>query len=411
MAQLQRNIHFLLVISLLFKPFCHPALGAGMNQTRFTVDGLSLGSKVVPAGAVYREYSCQPSEQYASFTVCRRTKDKVHAGRTVSYRTTILHEDDGTVRYVNQTTEPGLLDVEGKIAQLSKEYGPPVRSFQTGSDVRDLKARILVWGKLELAPLTSAEMSTVQEGANVRQGFLVDFIGGFQRSAKLGLPVYRIEGEAGLVLVVTSEDDGRSRARIFAADAGKMSFARNVASRRVEPPSVGSPTPAPPSLSVVSTAAKLPIEATPQNTTQEEMQKLLLILQGSIHCPKEPNLVNGETFLGVDKFTGDHATFRVETAVTASRLTPEPQIYTYVETVSFDYDRIEEVRLDREEIIFECRSFSKCVQFTTTRTEESGDGELGRLYSHHACSSQNAEDIKFAVDALIERSRQVAQQQ
>ena len=57
-------------------------------------------------------------------------------------------------------------------------------------------AVIAVWGKIELEPLDPNEVATVASWGPAR-GLLVSFLGDLQRSARTGVPVYRLTGGPG----------------------------------------------------------------------------------------------------------------------------------------------------------------------------------------------------------------------
>src|SRR5262249_10056269 len=55
------------------------------------------------------------------------------------------------------------------------------------------------------------------------KGYFIDFIGNFARSAKEGLPVYRLSGGAGFVWVASYGRRGRGTLRFLAVDASALS--------------------------------------------------------------------------------------------------------------------------------------------------------------------------------------------
>ena len=59
---------------------------------------------------------------------------------------------------------------------------------------------LATWGKITLEPLDRDSLNTVAAGKSPKVGYLVDFIGDFARSAKEGLPIYRVGGGAGFCL-------------------------------------------------------------------------------------------------------------------------------------------------------------------------------------------------------------------
>ena len=82
---------------------------------------------------------------------------------------------------------------------------------------------IAVWGDVVLTPVDSGNMTKLANGQSPKLGFLVDFITDFQRSAKNGLPVYRIGGGAGIVLAASYGKPEKGTLRLIAVDASKFS--------------------------------------------------------------------------------------------------------------------------------------------------------------------------------------------
>jgi hypothetical protein len=66
---------------------------------------------------------------------------------------------------------------------------------------------IALWGKATLEPLDQDSIKILAQGTSPKKGLLVDFIGNFARSAKKGLPIYRISGGAGCGLLVMIGQD------------------------------------------------------------------------------------------------------------------------------------------------------------------------------------------------------------
>jgi hypothetical protein len=83
----------------------------------------------------------------------------------------------------------------------------------------DRTAVIAQWGQIELEPLSPDDAASLASGQDVSQGLLVDYLGDFARSAKLGLPVYRIAGGAGYLWAASSDPKGRGHLRLVASDA------------------------------------------------------------------------------------------------------------------------------------------------------------------------------------------------
>ena len=68
------------------------------------------------------------------------------------------------------------------------------------------------------SPLDNDSIKTLAEGRSPKKGYLVDFVGNFARSAKEGLPIYRISGGAGFLWVASFDPIGRGILRFAAVD-------------------------------------------------------------------------------------------------------------------------------------------------------------------------------------------------
>ena len=188
------------------------------SGSKYVVAGLSLGSRVQFDSSDYREYKCSPSEQFDGFTWCQKTRQE-RGFANVTY--SMLHSQDGTLVYVNRFQEPaffGRNEADQAIRQYSSRIGekaqinrlPPRRGIPEGI--------IATWGKVVLEPLENDSIKTLAEGRSPKKGYLIDFIGNFARSAKEGLPIYRISGGAGFVWLASFDPIGRGILRVAAVD-------------------------------------------------------------------------------------------------------------------------------------------------------------------------------------------------
>ncbi len=203
--------------------FGNPAGNAAV-KTKYVVDGLALGSPLKADSAAYREYKCSPSEQFDGLTWCQKSKpDRARRGPfTATF--SLLHAGDGNVIYVNRRQEPSFLD-RSEADKDIKEY-----SRKLGSEARitrmprrgDRDGVIALWGETTLEPLDAESIKVLAEGRSPKKGLLVDFIGNFARSAKEGLPIYRIGGGAGFVWAAGFEQAGRGALRFAAVDASAL---------------------------------------------------------------------------------------------------------------------------------------------------------------------------------------------
>jgi hypothetical protein len=188
------------------------------SGSRYVVAGLDLGSRVQFDSSEYREYKCGPSDQFDGFTWCQKTRQE-RGFANVTY--SILHSQDGTLVYVNRFQEPaffGRNEADEAIRQYSTRIGekaqikrlPPRRGIPEGI--------LATWGKVVLEPLDNDSIKTLAEGRSPKKGYLIDFIGNFARSAKEGLPIYRISGGAGFLWLASFDPIGRGILRSAAVD-------------------------------------------------------------------------------------------------------------------------------------------------------------------------------------------------
>jgi hypothetical protein len=192
----------------------------------YAVAGLRLGSRIRFDSSDYREYNCSPSEQFADFTWCQKTRQERDRRGFANVTYSILHSQDGTIVYVNRFQEPALFapnEADAAIRRYSSNVGekpqikrlPPRPGFPAGM--------LATWGKVTLEPLDSESINTLAEGKSPKKGYLIDFIGNFTRSAKEGLPIYRMVGDgAGSVWAASFDQRGRGILRFAAIDPSAL---------------------------------------------------------------------------------------------------------------------------------------------------------------------------------------------
>jgi hypothetical protein len=78
-----------------------------------------------------------------------------------------------------------------------------------------------IWGAIQLEPLKADEISVVASGGSP-PGILIGFLGDEERSAKAGVPVYRLAGGAGFLWVATYDQNGRGVLQYLAIDNSKI---------------------------------------------------------------------------------------------------------------------------------------------------------------------------------------------
>jgi hypothetical protein len=190
----------------------------------YVVDGLSLGTRFQSDNPAYQRYQCGPSDKFPGFTWCHEDHTTKQQGEEITRSHSILEDQNGTAWYVNSYFEPaffGANDVQNEINRLSGKFGNQPHLIQMPQREGLPKAIMAVWGGIELKQLSSDEVSTVAKGGSVA-GLCVSFLGDLQRSAKAGVPVYRLAGAAGFLWVATFDQNGRGVLRFLTADASKF---------------------------------------------------------------------------------------------------------------------------------------------------------------------------------------------
>src|SRR3954447_14303243 len=97
--------------------------------------------------------------------------------------------------YVNRFQAPAFFapkKADEDIQQYSHRLGESPRIIRRRGRAGD--AILAVWGTVELKPLDSESIAALGKGSSSKDRYLIDFIGNVARSAKEGLPIYRISG-------------------------------------------------------------------------------------------------------------------------------------------------------------------------------------------------------------------------
>jgi len=220
------------VLCLLLIP-CRPTFAQNLQEapqsaafpgSPYVVDGLSLGDQVAVGSDAYRRYHCGPSDRFSGFTWCHKEETKRDGRHEVLLANTILHREDGKAWYVNRYIEPAFFkpnDVQDEINRLSAKFAQPATEYRMPPRQGLPNAIIAVWGKLQLEPLDTNDVATVATGGATK-GLLVSFLGDVQRSAKVGVPVYRLKGGPGYVWAATFNSNGRGVLRFLTADPSQI---------------------------------------------------------------------------------------------------------------------------------------------------------------------------------------------
>ncbi len=196
-------------------------------MTPFAIEGLGVGTPVVPNSPQYKRYRCKPSEQYENSVTCKFSETKEGIHKVI----TILHLYNNIVTYINKSVDPASFTrkgVEGEIRRLSQRFGSGPRIYSSKVGL------IAAWGDIKLQQLTQNDLAVLAQDQNPNLGFLVDYLMNFHDSAKAGLPVYRLGGGKGFVWIAKFDDNvNEGVLRFLAADPSQMKLG---ALERPEPP-------------------------------------------------------------------------------------------------------------------------------------------------------------------------------
>jgi hypothetical protein len=200
---------------------CVILCGHAVAEPKYAVDGLVLGTQLNFQSASYGEYGCSPSDQFDGLTWCQKTPRIKSDTTTYS----LLHSREGTIFYINRAQELALLNAkkaEADIQQSSSNIGelPRVMKMPHRSGFPD--GIIAVWGNVTLEQLDQESIKVLADRKGLKKGLLIDFLGNFVRSAKAGLPVYRIDGGPGFVWAASFDQKGHGILRLGAVDASKF---------------------------------------------------------------------------------------------------------------------------------------------------------------------------------------------
>jgi hypothetical protein len=194
------------------------------GSTPYVVDGLALGDQVQFGSQAYQRYRCGPSDKFLGFVWCHEEHTTKEKGKEITRSHSILHAQDGTAWYVNSYIEPAFFghnDIQNEIKRLSSKFSQQPRIIRLPQRAGLPNAVIAIWGKILLEPLNASDVSTVASGGSV-DGLSVSFLGDLQRSAKAGVPVYRLSGGAGFLWVATYKQNGQGVLRFLTIDTSKI---------------------------------------------------------------------------------------------------------------------------------------------------------------------------------------------
>jgi hypothetical protein len=197
--------------------------------SRYVVDGLRLGDHVKSENLTHEEYQCRPSDKFSGFIWCH--EEHTTRDNRVMRSHSLLQSQDGTAHYVSSYFQPAFFDpndIQNEIDRMSSEFGQQAHILQMSQREGLPSAIMAIWGAIQLEPLKPDEISVVASGGSL-PGILVSFLGDEERSARAGVPVYRLAGGAGFLWVATFDQNGRGVLQYLAIDDSKIEASPQVA--------------------------------------------------------------------------------------------------------------------------------------------------------------------------------------
>jgi hypothetical protein len=220
------------------------ATTSGSHNHDFVVDGLAVGAAVHPDSLGYKTYKCRPSDEFPSFTWCAVKHPMTGKFGPYDSWVTILHSDANIAVFILQDVIPAYFspsDAEREIDRLSQYFGQAARVL-TGDPRADAPHSVIAaWGDVTLTPLDESTMEALRRGETITTGLVIDFLADSRKSAREGLPVFRMGGGAGYIWAAKFDDTGKGRLRVTAVNPSLLP------ARAVEqsPPVPYAPTPTP----------------------------------------------------------------------------------------------------------------------------------------------------------------------
>jgi hypothetical protein len=194
--------------------------------TEYAVEGLAVGTQLNLGSASYQEYKCSPSDQFDGLTWCQKARsDKERRGSYIAAYS-LLHSRDGNILYINRSQEPAFVNLktaEVNIQRYSRKIGESPRVMKMPHRRGLPDGLIAVWGKIALEPLDQESVKILADGKGPKKGLLIDYLRDFARSAKEGLPIYRIDGGAGFIWAASFDQKGRGTLRLAAVELSGFS--------------------------------------------------------------------------------------------------------------------------------------------------------------------------------------------
>ena len=189
-------------------------------EPTYSIEGFEPGERAETG----RDFQCSRAEHATDFTWCRRSRHEKNRRGTFESTMSVLRNQDDITVYVDRRIEPaffGSNDIQNEIARLGNRFDEHAHEVRLPQRDDLPTAVIATWGKIRLEPLNAEALAALKSGKASPQNLFVDYLGDLKRSAELGLPVYRIQGEAGYLWSASSAN-GRGHLRFLAIDPSAL---------------------------------------------------------------------------------------------------------------------------------------------------------------------------------------------
>jgi S1-C subfamily serine protease len=191
-------------------------------SSHYSVGGLALGEKIALGRATKQGYQCADSKKFEAFAWCTKKSSEREARGAFKVWMSLMLAPGGQVVYVNRYQEPaywGANEVKDDIQRYSKKVNQEPRIIRMPTRPGLPKGTLATWGDVVLEPIVGDELNVLAADRPLPKGIAIDFIGDFTKSARQGLPIYRLSGGGGFVWAASYDESGRGTLRFVAVDA------------------------------------------------------------------------------------------------------------------------------------------------------------------------------------------------
>jgi predicted aspartyl protease len=218
------------------------AVGSGNplqpSRQSYTIEGVGLGGALVDK-PIFSSLTCAASQVFKDANWCQRSVQERSGGRPFTNTIAFLQSGDGKANYLARVIEPAYFsqsEISAEIDRLSRAYGQQAKILNLPPRSGLPMGVIASWGNVSLVPLDDESIRLLANGEKTKSGFIVDFLGDFQRSAQQGLPIYLLSGGPGMIWDANVDAQGKGVLRISAVDTTKLTLinGRQIASQGSE---------------------------------------------------------------------------------------------------------------------------------------------------------------------------------